>query len=192
MRLKLTNKTHYDSLDLRRLISAGLRALGDERRYFVSVVYGGRGSSTSGYAYYNSGTIRLRVPRGYTVNDERKPRSVVYEALPLATVRDLAHTLAHEIAHTNGVRHSEMDAGLKRCHHGGTDDAPTPWADGLEIRAKAEKPKPEVDLVSERARHAGEMLVRWERRVKAATTKMKSWRRKVAYYEKKAAAKGGA
>lgn len=193
MGLSVKNGTHYRTADLAALIRAGIREYGDDRRYTVRVVYTrGGGTSTSGYAYYNSGSITLRVPRYRTWNFPTSGKEQ-YSALPPETVRDLAKTLAHEIAHTNGVRHSEMDGALKRCCRGGTDDAPTPWADGMEIRAKDAKPASSMDArIAERAEKARASLDRWERKAKAAAKWAAKWRRKVAYYERRAAAKDGA
>lgn len=191
MRLRIKNATHYDRRDLYALIAAGLRALGDDRQYVVTVRYGrGSGLYSSGWAYYNSGTIRLCIPRGK--RDMATGRRVPYDEMPADAVTDMARTLAHEIAHTNGVSHAEMNCCHKREHNGGTDNAPVPWAEGLRVRAKAVEPAPIVlidSVVAERAAHAAAMLSTWERKVKAAKTRCAKWRRKVAYYERKAAAK---
>lgn len=109
---------------------------------------------------------------------------------------DPAKTLIHEIAHTQGIRHGEMDRSLKRSHCGGTDNRPAPWAYDFQIRAKkADLPKTEEQrtermksLVATRQAKAEAALVRWERKLRFAKTKVAKYRRVVRGYIKRAEA----
>lgn len=64
MQIKIVNRTHYRDDDLRAFITAGIRAEGDpERAYTVTIGrrrHGGR--NASGYAYYHSGRLTVRLP----------------------------------------------------------------------------------------------------------------------------------
>lgn len=62
--LKIRNETGWRTDDLRRFVAAALRAEGpgDGRRYYVSFRHTKQHCRTTGYAYYNSGTIRINVP----------------------------------------------------------------------------------------------------------------------------------
>lgn len=184
MKLRLTNATHFDTRDLRALVGAGLRALGDDRTYHVTVTYtrGGAAGFTSGYAYYGTGRIRLSVPK--------RDEGAVLAELPEPVRIDLARTLAHEIAHTNGVRHREMHGELKRCCRGGSDDVAVPWADGLPVRAKA--PKPKADPLVAREAKALAMLERWTRKARLAATKVRKYRKELERVQRRAAARGTA
>ena len=244
IRFSLKNKTHYRTDDLRRLVSAGLKAEGEpEKRYTVKVVYTRQDRGVSGLATIGGSWVKMRVPKGKYVREpvaaddfktrgsparmalarimqgrrghedanweirdraedwkanrrERvwrgKKTTQVYSVLPDALRDDFARVFVHELLHNRGVTHSEMWRGHKRCGERCGIKADIPWASGIEIRAQEKAPPPQAgDLVAKREAHARKMLVRAERRAKVARTVLLRWKRKVTYYERRAAAGGG-
>lgn len=191
LRLKIVNRTHYSWQSLRAFLSAAILADGDpERAYTVTVTSIRRrgGWWTSGYAYYHSGTVRLRLPT-------RDASGNLLAVLPERSLRDAAVTTVHELMHCRGLRHRDMPAGMKRC---GGSDYPTPWLhDGLQIVAGKTQPAehaaaagqtPEdrrAALLRRREEKAAAMLARWQRRLRLARTKVRRYSLSVRRYERR-------
>lgn len=224
MTLRIDNRTNYRTEDLRVLIAEALErdGLGSKGvNVRVTRARGDRGCS--GYAWYHSRRMVLRVPEGQMVSlgtakkrilvhgdddraldggdwdedqsgwwievEQTNRKRVPWDVLPEKIRDDLARVTMHEAAHCRGVRHGDMARDLKRCHRGGTDDRDVSWASAFTIRRKeAKPPKAKPDLVAERAAHVAKQLARAERRLKLARTIAAKWRRKAAYYARRAAA----
>ena len=146
------NHTKWNTRDLLGLCLAGIKAEGDQRHYNITVklTRGGGAEYTTGYAYYHSGSITLRLPAPEALKREYLRESYFEDGdgpacllfLPFGSVADLCHTLAHELLHTNGVTHREM-GGCCRSHskerqfiaYGDIDEAEAlaikcfPWAE---------------------------------------------------------------
>jgi hypothetical protein len=60
------------------------------------------------------------------------------------------------------------------------------------LAVQADQPKPNADAIAKRAEKASRMLVKWERKMKLARTKIAAYRRKVNYYERRAATSSAA
>lgn len=117
---------------------------------------------------------------------------IPWDEIPETVIKQMARVLVHEVDHCRGLRHRDMRP---------ISTLPDEWATGLRIRAKA--PAQPVKLsdaeraerrraalsqvVTEREKHARAKVAEWERRLARAKTALEKWRRKVSYYERKAA-----
>jgi len=185
--VRITNKTHYRTDDLRRLFDAGLRAHADHTDYRIEVYYSRRSGACSGYAWYHSTRMKLGVPRtpagAWALSpEERKP----FDELPEHIVQDLAHTLIHELCHCLGMRHGEMK--VKVAHE--------TWWKGKRIRARATPKK--VSAAEKREQNARRTLDQLDRRrdeLKAELDRIRKrrvrWAKRVAYYDRKARNRNG-
>lgn len=174
-KLKLTNQTGWNTMDLRLFVRAGLKAeigkwwgtyyvdVRNRRRYF------GRGM-------VNGLWIGLYPEPGVLMDGEDLIR--------------FAQTLAHEVQHNKGERHGTMTVAT---------ELPVEWAhtllaDGFAIRQAEVKLKPKRDIVNERHIHAAKMLAMHDAKLRREEKLVKRWAAKVRYYErraqKKAADKG--
>lgn len=119
------NHTKWNTRDLLGLCLAGIKAEGDQRHYRITIklTRGGGAEYTTGYAYYHSGSITLRLPAPEALKREYLRESYFEDGdgsacllfLPFRALADLCHTFAHELLHTNGVTHREM-GGCCRSH----------------------------------------------------------------------------
>lgn len=173
--MRFTNTTKYNTRDLRRLCMAGLAAAGaDHRLYGVSCAPSQR--HMRGRAACPGTWLRLMLPQ--------PPQHM--EALGLAKPLDVgvvARVLEHEIAHTLGVHHKDMDGAVKSCAVY-ADTAPVPaWAAGLTVRLRAWVPGPDKwARIKARRDHATKMAARWARKLKLAQRKAKVWAARVRQY----------
>lgn len=116
-----------------------------------------------------------------------------YAEVPLSIREDFARVVAHEMEHCRGVRHDGMCDTFKRAGEARGGGLPVPYAADLPIRAREGKAKPTLgERVEARSAKAAEALLAWQRRLKVAQTKVRKYRQKVAYYERRAAAQGQA
>lgn len=170
--MTIINKTHWRADQLRAFVSriAAEELTADRRkRLKITFVYTRKAGScySSGFAYYHgSATVRL---------SKHMPDKV-----------DLAICIAHELAHTRGMRHPAMKGDPRY------DRMPASlwryaWAASmpLEVREARKNAIPGPDVKLE---HAQKMLTINERKLKRATTIVRKWRIKVRYYERRKAA----
>jgi len=118
--MKVINKTDYDTKSLSKFFRAGLKAMGAELDKTITVYYSKASAATlyelhRGYALYPE----------YEIQGTKIWMGVPKEKLDTA---ELARTFEHEVCHTLGLRHGEMDPAIRYCN----GPAPT-WAEGLEI-----------------------------------------------------------
>lgn len=173
--MKIKNTTHYRTDDLRKLIQ---RIALDEldglqrRRLIVYAQYrtAGRGN---GEAFLRDNRIWLYL--------YKKPEGGALDA------QQVAHTIAHEMAHTRGMEHADMKN--TRYSYDGDWRAEYAWALEYEIRARDPKPKPDAKtLTYERAR---KNLANWQTKLKRAQTYIKKYAQQVKRYEARAVAQKG-
>jgi hypothetical protein len=169
-RLKLANKTHYSTRDLRRFFYAGLRALGAEANKIIEVDYCRRRTvdGHDGRAHYGNfyaaRWMRFGLPRSPAELDLGK----------------LARVLRHENAHNLGLKHGEMEPDLRYCQ--GPDPG---WIAGLSISVKPTKARPLAPPVRE-VRYASvcARLGRWTKTRDRAERAIQKLTIKKRYYER--------
>lgn len=161
--MKVRNETNYDTHYLRRLFLACEKHEGTDSRYrHVKVIYWQR-SRVSGYAWYNSNSVVMKLPKDSDVGTRR-----------------VAQTYIHEVGHNLGLRHKDMVARF---------EINTTWLPDEEVPLKKVKPaKPKQPLIEKRAAHAQKMLDKHLTKFKREKNLVTKYRRKVAYYEKRMAA----
>jgi len=171
--MRITNNTHWNTAQLRAFV---VRVAADElephqrKKLRVTIGYNRQRSEgwCSGWAYLRSLAITVNVP------------SQVVNRI------DLAHVIAHEMAHSRGVTHQDMG---KSPHYRRTPGHLEiyAWAADLPLekkaKVKASRPTPESRLA-----RIEELTVAWKTRAKRAATRLKTLSRQRRYYEKRAAA----
>lgn len=167
---RVTNKTQYHTADLRRFFRAGLRAMGAEDDKRILVAYSKR-SIHWGCAYIGRGD---RQGRGITMTIPKGKLDLL----------QLAQVFEHEVSHSLGLHHKDMAPDVADCKTNPT------WHLGIEIRY-SEPVNVKVDHVAKREEQARKMLDKWERRLRATQNRVKKWRAKVRYYDRKKAARKG-
>ena len=186
--MKLKNRTHYRTDDLRRFFLAGIRGNGanpEGRRITVDYTRQRRGSS--GCATIGGYWMTVRIPRSESVGSEP------YAELPEHLLRSLAHVFEHELEHNLGHDHR---GGVKfgGCQtHGDVGEHLGSWWIGMTIRARpsvhAPKPPREVrlaSLVAKRAENAQKRLTEVEATLRRYAKLRKKWAAKVRYYQQAA------
>ena len=124
--------------------------------------------------------------------------SLIDEALlsEWRSARGLVETVAHEIAHLyvyweyGSVSESEVEAQGKLIAADFEADADALLAAWSKEPARRET-KPQPTAAEKREQGNRELLTKWESKLKAAQNKVKKYRAKVRYYDRKRAAKGG-
>jgi len=174
--MRIKNETNYQTNDLLKFISAGIRAMGCEKNKIVRV------ASSHQRKHWGCAPYGYKTPSGGWSEGSRLMFSLPSpKDLNLA---EFARVVEHEIAHNMGLRHGEMDDNTRYCN------GPMPeWAKGLQIRVKEKNRKakrPIVEVNEERARAA---LEKWENRLKQAQRFARKWRKRVRYYDRKKAAR---
>lgn len=179
--MKLVNRTHWRTADLRRIAARVVREefpkdrFGDRaKKIQVHVGYNRQGAngSCSGYAHYHANWCTVNVS------------SVRVDSV------DFAHVVAHELGHCKGLRHGHMPPHMESTTWGrrsGYMRAHFAWAGSIEVRRQPEKRKvrPAVDA---KLSHARRMFAKASTRAKRAQTVLKKWQRKVRYYERQVVA----
>lgn len=186
--MKIENKTHWKTADLRRIAQRVCREefprdrFGDKWRTMRVVVgYNRAGSGgSSGHAYYNSRTAYVNVPSGNVFGGRLKEDRGAGHVDPV----DFAHVVAHEFGHCKGLRHGHMAPHMEGTKWGERTDYMRrhfAWAALLPIRKQepARKARPTVD---DKLAHAERMLARAVTREKRAATLRKKWQVKVRRY----------
>lgn len=165
--MRIINETHWRTDHLRAFIS---RVAQDElnpkqrKRLVITVVYTrGRHHSSSGYAYYHSNIARVRLP-------SEGPDKI-----------DFAHVIAHELAHTRGMKHRAMTGDPRYDRMPRTREIYA-WAADLPLEKKVVAPKQRPGH-EEKLAHAQQMLNLNASKMKRYATICKKWRRRVKYYE---------
>src|SRR5688572_23259554 len=135
--MKITNKTHYDTRDLRKLFARGLKEKRASKDKVITVIYSRSGQHT-GCAHLGKRVVfgtkiaetaqgdRIRVPAICTV-EARTIRMHLPRDPSYVDVKKVAQVFLHEVEHTQGFEHNDM----AECFN-----YPVLWADGLQIRVR--------------------------------------------------------
>src|SRR5262245_40179333 len=212
-KLVINNKTAWDTRALRtvflKVINENIKFEGPlQHGIRARVVYTRRGGY-SGYAYFHSGTMTIRLPHPRRVksdgscpdcNDGNWYRAIIDDKLvdptPCPTCNgtakakeppksrqldtyQVAHLVEHELAHCRGYKHKGM------CGLNGWKNATAsyyPYLKGLTIGLKPEKAKPVIDVTAVRATRVAARIKGWETKLKRAETALKKLRKQQKYY----------
>jgi hypothetical protein len=175
--MKLLNKTSLYTKQLKAFIRAVAKHEGftpeEIKSLMVRAIYRKRSrcwedNFVTGYAYYKKPNMCLKFVKGVM------PDKV-----------QMAKTVAHELAHIQGVHHGKA---MKNSLYGWKDGwrEHWAWADSLPLTMNTpEDKKPErSEVVLDKVTHCLKMIIVWEKKAKIAKTKQKKWARKLAYYQK--------
>ena len=172
--MQVTNKTRYETRDLRRIFCEVIRRSskveGPVERWQIKhlsvTVKTTKGVGRyKGWATLHGATMFIKLP------DEK--------ATPTMT----AWLFDHELQHIRGYGHRQMSRNSYRWEE-------WEWAKDLPLRMKAEKTKPVEDLQLRRYQHVVEMVEQKTKATRRLQGQLKKWTERKKYYEKALAAAG--
>ena len=191
MALTLKNSTDFPDAFLRKAIRWICRQLDYPYSNVWNVKLGNSSRCFGGWAF---GTHRIQVRIG---SQRSFPRTFTWHGIT-ATIENrteaLILVLTHEICHLRQMSRGE----LEQMELGAEGEAALILEDFRKDREALEsawrkvperKAKPKPPLVESREIHARDLLTKWERNLKAAQNKVKKYRAKVRYYERRKAAR---
>ena len=219
--MRIANKTLWRTDQLKAIIDrvAKVELDPEKRKRFVVTIISARTSSCSGYAFYNSYGITVRLLPPKQKRREFKQDILRREITPegnqrlwLGNGRYVTETVenevdkpwfacvvAHEMAHARGMRHRQMCGSPRYTWRGVKPGGTTfrevyAWANDYPVEVKQPKvkvePPAEVVVMKEYER-AKAKAGEWSRKLATARRKAREWKAKARYYEKKAAALNG-
>jgi len=150
--MKITNKTEYSTRHLRKIFIACEKNEGtDYTKRQVEVRYK-KGSKVAGYAWYNSYSVVIKLPKPKYKTD----------------IHQLAKVYIHEIGHNLNLRHKEMahwwDISIDFLEPG-----------DVELRTVASPKKSKAEINEEKVR---KKLAEWENKFNRAKLLLKSINKK--------------
>jgi hypothetical protein len=198
VKVKIINRTELRKIDLRRIAVRAVRQIedliegskfdlwGPLRIEFREAAprgdkcwgrahIGGRSCWVNAYAPFNH--YRQRGGRPRTLDDSDKI--------------ELAHIIAHEVAHCAGMEHSDMKECYRELTWGGNWDTKFEWAAAMPlgfIEPRKRVQKTGLALAEERHARAIAKVKEWESKKRRAAKLEKKWRDKIRYYERRMAA----
>jgi len=178
--MKIKNKTAYDTRRLRAVLIACAREVWKRegshyikpKNLHVDVHYHRGASWVGGYAWYNSSSIVLKLPR---------PTRLYRYKEPLAFERNVADVFIHELGHCLGIK------GHRNGRHDTHEHLYQDWIaaavfEPIGLAEVRQKPKP--DLRTQRYEHAKRTAEKHQRNLNRTKTLLKKWQRRVRYYER--------
>jgi len=176
--MKITNETHYRTMDLKKFITWVSQQEGHtpayRKRLKVRVCYG----NYSGYAYLEGSFICVRLPKD--ISCLKKP--------------SFASVVAHEMTHNHQTNASFKRYTTERNMRGhgryGHKDAEKYWSESKSLELRVVEPKkkgrtPPVEKAQTGLKAAQAKVDEWERKERAAKNRVKKWRTKTGYYERR-------
>jgi len=167
--MKVKNKTQWLTRDLKRILCEALRRDNkiegeltewQRKRLTVEIVHA-RYNRVSGYAWYNSYLMRLRVPKEKLLK------------------KDLVWLFIHELTHIRGYKHKSITRKWEIVNCSWVEDN-----EKYPLGKKVERPKPKTDLQLKRYTHVLKMISKKETALKRLNNSLKRWKKKQKYYEK--------
>ena len=160
----LNNRTHWSSRDLRQFVYFGLQDKGvidqaDNQQWTIVIMYGRSRGDITGVAWPRLYKIQLNIPKA---------------TIPMVR---LGQVFEHEIDHMLGLNHRDMAPHF---------ELEVPWVEGEVIRRATAQRKPARQECSKKKENRCRVLLTtWERKLKQAERKVRKYRGKVRYYDKK-------
>jgi len=193
MRYKITlkNETHLVTKDLKRFIKRCLEEF--NKYYFIKHNYSHRlhvkilhkkiANWIGGYAYLNSRTMEIRIPRNFKQIDATlSGRSI--NGIPSTLIYECAQMIFHELEHCEGKHHKQMRNHWKNPY-------PIPWANDYIISYKEPSTKqiktPDMKL-SKKLLSLENRKNNWESKLRRAQNALKIINRQTNYYTNRMAA----
>jgi hypothetical protein len=161
--MKIDNQTVYSTRHLRKIFIACEKNEGTNHKFRnVKVIYG-RSARVRGYAWYNSNSVVMKLP---------KPKEVKDIGWIHATIHNLARVYIHEVGHNLNLHHAEM----------------MNWWD-MDIdfleEGEVQTQKPKKSAAEKNEEKARLKLDEWTKKMKRAENLVKKYKKKVKYYDKK-------
>lgn len=166
--MRIDNQTGYRARDIRKLFLAAFKAEGVSPKYYRIWILPTRRLWIHGRAGLGSRRITMFIPQEWDTDINQ------------TGTNQFARIFVHEIGHTLGLVHKEQI---------NIWTIPTPWADGLELRRKLERPK--IPVRQRRFDSARRKLDEHTRKLKREQNLVRKWRTKVRYYERTLATAAG-
>ena len=174
--MKIINKTELRTDQLQHLIKfVAKKEMVDLKDAIFTVIYrrGGR-NGIAGYAYYGQpARVTLKVPKDYQIDKV-----------------ELAYVIAHELCHTQGLRHKQMKNAIYSRRYANKHNIDWRknylWAEEFPLEAtlvKVVAPVPKSQIVQQKRDKCKCAMDRWEKRVERSQNCYLKWRRKFMYYE---------
>lgn len=177
--MKLTNKSKWDTRDLRKIVLKCIRIEGCRKDLIVKMST--LRKDTEGYvrgeAQFNGRLIRIRLKAPSEIRYRPAYHHVAYmgELLLRSLKTELAQVILHEIQHIRGNEHRDMIESW---------DLKVDWVLEFELRPKKETSKPERNLREERYQNVLQLIKKNKTRLRRTKTILEKLHRKKKYYEK--------
>lgn len=203
--MKLKNTTKHPAHFLRRMVAWCAKEIGLPLREVRSVEFGNRSRGAfNGRAWYRQRRIRVVIgpatafpvkPFLYPGRTSEAFLSPEYtdqlDALVGVTAHELAHLFQYHGRSGSAARRGERvtrhhERRLTELFRANRDGLLAEWNESPPQRTE----KPKTTGQDRRAAKAEAMLSAWQRKAKLAATKIKKYKRQVAYYERVAATRG--
>jgi hypothetical protein len=174
--MKIVNKTHWRTNHLRSFIQRIAKVEIDgptHKALHVTIKY------------------NRQKDRGWCSGNARLKRPIMTIMVPSQVVDriDLAHVIAHELAHTRGMKHHQMNRNPQYTRVGDWRDRYA-WAETMPLEKAGPKARKKPDVQLQRYTRALAAQQRWETKLKRAQQALKKLRPRLRYYERALTAAG--
>jgi len=173
-KIKIKNETAWRTDHIRRfIIRCANDVLTDNRELSILVIYR-KGlepkDQSAGYAWYNSGAVVLKLPRGDQIDKVQ-----------------FAKLVGHELGHCRGIRHRAMK-GNPAFSYQGDYRRYYAWANDLPLekrRQKSSRRPVGINLAIKRLQDTEAKLQEWNGKKRRAEKAIRKYRQKAGYYQKR-------